>query len=706
MKQLAFIFVILLLLFMPVSCWLFQSRSTFPSADYQFPQMGCSRIDLNGEWLFILDPNNIGEKQGFFRVNLPEASSNNRETSWQKLQVPGSWESQGINLHNPAYPAAGQPYDGVAWLRRVIPIPADWKDFDLYLNLGTLDDKGEVYFNEHLIGATKQYGERAEFKIPANVVKPGVDNVLVVKVIDTVGEGGITDGDLYIKPMVPWDKLEISVNSPDGTFIYLPNQPVVLKIQVKNPIAKSFDAVFHIYGRYFFNSEQGQSPKWHFSQKIPLKIKAEGSTECEIALSEIQELGHYDLLIELYHNQLLLKRVKKAVAVVPPPVKYKDVARSPFALCGGALFHIPLESHKTLGEIRLRQHILAGAYWGRNDLWWGSIENPKGNFDWAKADSTVALFEKYQINLLGILCYNSAWSNNTSPANDQDVEEFANYVENIIKRYKGRVRYWEVWNEPNIPPFWVPRANPRVYAKLLKRSYEVAHSVYPDVKIIGLVTSGVDLNFIEAVLKEGVGRYMDIISVHPYHGHPPTYWGEKTELGKLPRLKNLLDKYGLNIPIWITECGWETRGSINERIQAEYLIKFYVRVLASKLVERIYWFDLDDWGERDSPDEGQFGLIYCDQTPKPSFVAYRTMTGVLHDFTQINAIQTPAGIEGYRFTWEAEPKIAYVFWSNAGVQQLTSPEDAKFIVDIMGRKSALSQKSISVDSLPVFLVNE
>ncbi|MCX7766352.1 MAG: hypothetical protein N2246_06585 [Candidatus Sumerlaeia bacterium] len=318
MKRIIAVFAITPLLFMLFSCWLFRNRSVHSSANYQFPEMGCSLIELNGEWLFRPDPHNAGERQGFIKIDLPDLSSHTGELTWQKLQVPGAWEKQGIHLTNPAYPNASQPYDGIAWYRRLIPIPAEWKNFDLYLNLGTLDDKGEVYFNEHLIGATQQYGSRAEFKIPANIVKPGTDNVLVLKIIDTLGEGGITDGDLYIKPLVPWDKIEISVTSPDGTFIFLPHQPVLLKFQIKNPLHKPFDAVLHVYGKYFFDPEQKTSAKWHFSRKLPLTIKANEPTECEIGLPEIQELGHYDLMIELYHNQLLLKRLKKGGCSSPP----------------------------------------------------------------------------------------------------------------------------------------------------------------------------------------------------------------------------------------------------------------------------------------------------------------------------------------------------------------------------------------------------
>ena len=35
-----------------------------------------------------------------------------------------------------------------------------------------------------------------------------------------------------------------------------------------------------------------------------------------------------------------------------------------------------------------------------------------------------------------------------------DVQDFADFVTAVAGRYRGRVRYYQIWNEPNIYPEW------------------------------------------------------------------------------------------------------------------------------------------------------------------------------------------------------------------------------------------------------------
>jgi len=48
----------------------------------------------------------------------------------------------------------------------------------------------------------------------------------------------------------------------------------------------------------------------------------------------------------------------------------------------------------------------------------------------------------------------------------KDFDAFARRMVLLAKRYPF-VRYWQIWNEPNIPSFWRPRADPQAYARLV-----------------------------------------------------------------------------------------------------------------------------------------------------------------------------------------------------------------------------------------------
>lgn len=116
-----------------------------------------------------------------------------------------SWESQGHQQQNPhyTYPAdtpknLKRPYDGYAWYRCTVKIPASWKGCTLRLSGGPIDDCDWTYWNGTKIGETtfqsnpKCYQTKRDYPIPEKLVKFGAENTLVIRVFDRWGEGGVT----------------------------------------------------------------------------------------------------------------------------------------------------------------------------------------------------------------------------------------------------------------------------------------------------------------------------------------------------------------------------------------------------------------------------------------------------------------------------------------------------------------------------------
>ena len=116
-----------------------------------------------------------------------------------------SWEAQGHQQPNPhyTYPAdtpknLKRPYDGYAWYRCTVKIPASWKGCTLRLTGGPIDDCDWTYWNGTKIGETtfqsnpKCYQTKRDYPIPEKLVKFGAENTLVIRVFDRWGEGGVT----------------------------------------------------------------------------------------------------------------------------------------------------------------------------------------------------------------------------------------------------------------------------------------------------------------------------------------------------------------------------------------------------------------------------------------------------------------------------------------------------------------------------------
>lgn len=318
-----------------------------------------------------------------------------------------------------------------------------------------------------------------------------------------------------------------------------------------------------------------------------------------------------------------------AFAVVPIDSATREIqAKTFFAINGTKVFHIPDQLDTTVKQRIEWMHQL-GVTWDRTDWWWGVIEPEKGRFDFSVPDKIVANLESHGIQLLPILCYGAAWfpEGRNAPITDEDREAFANYVYETVKRYSNHFTYWEVWNEPNILPFWAPEPNVDDYAKLLKVAYEAAKRADPDSKICAPVVAPLgpfDRKFVERLYQLGCKDYFDVFDYHYYRNHPP----ENEVLAELADIKALMHRYGDAKPIWISETG--VSGSIagqpeSYERQASLVVRNQLLCLAGG-VERIFYFDLQNWNDDFSSTwDGHLGLVEFGGRRKPAFYAYRTL---------------------------------------------------------------------------------
>src|SRR5690606_33246256 len=108
---------------------------------------------------------------------------------------------------------------------------------------------------------------------------------------------------------------------------------------------------------------------------------------------------------------------------------------------------------------RLEMAKSLGTHGMRVDMWWGVIEPSKGSFEFEFPDRVMDQIVAAGLEPYPIFCYNAQWLKH-SPQTQEEREDFGRYVHALVSRYKNHTKYWEVWNEPNITPFWVPEPNP------------------------------------------------------------------------------------------------------------------------------------------------------------------------------------------------------------------------------------------------------
>jgi len=119
--------------------------------------------------------------KGYLPTGQTWADPNFDASAWPSMPVPGNWEST---------PGLGT-YDGVVWFRKEIDLPACLAGQPLTLALGKIDDVDSTYVNGVRVGYTSGYDCLRTYPVPAGLLHPG-HNVVVVRVVDTGGDGGFT----------------------------------------------------------------------------------------------------------------------------------------------------------------------------------------------------------------------------------------------------------------------------------------------------------------------------------------------------------------------------------------------------------------------------------------------------------------------------------------------------------------------------------
>jgi len=343
---------------------------------------------------------------------------------------------------------------------------------------------------------------------------------------------------------------------------------------------------------------------------------------------------------------------------------------SPFGICATTWSHAGAGTARFDREGPGRRLALVkelGAAWERCDFWWSRLEPEPGKYQFSDYDFAVEQYHRLDVNLLAILCYSSAW-HGRPPDTDEERRRYADWVAAMVSRYEGKVGAWEIWNEPNISQFWPPQPNVDNYAAMLREAYRAAKRADPGCVIVGGVTAGIGSDFIERLFELGGGDFMDVISVHPYQGHPP----EQIMPEGLEALKALMARHQFRKPIWMTEVGFQTKPAehavVTEHEQAEWLVRTNVLALAAG-VEKVFWFNLQDWSET-------WGLIRSDWTKKDSYWAYRTMTRTLGRAHFLRRLPAPEGCWLFAFRHpRAGDRAVIVAWC-------TAPADNETVVSV------------------------
>ncbi len=390
-----------------------------------------------------------------------------------------------------------------------------------------------------------------------------------------------------------------------------------------------------------------------------------------------------------------------------------------------------------------------------NAVLWGEVEQQEGQRNWsamADLEEQLKLAAAHDLRVILIVRDTPDWAQKTpgyscGAIKADKLAAFGDFLYDLVARYSAApyfIKYWELFNEPDIDPELVSPESPYgcwgdaddpyygggYFADMLKAAYPKIKQADPNAEVI---TGGVLLScnpatgecnseeeitaskFFEGILVNQGGDYFDGAGFHNYDFYQflrgayysrkwDTHWNTTgpSVTAKARFLKDLLEAYGVpgkfivntetallcgpaGAPPGASGCD-SAPDSDFEFTKANYIAQSYAAASAEGLRANI-WYRLLGW--RNS------ALVYDDLSPRPAYTAYQFAEQRLGGAAYLGPIESvdaggDANLFGYKFQ-RPDGREVWIIWAlDRSSHTLTLPESPLAVWDVLGKKVNLT----------------
>jgi len=320
----------------------------------------------------------------------------------------------------------------------------------------------------------------------------------------------------------------------------------------------------------------------------------------------------------------------------------------------------------------------------RDEVKWQDVEYEPGKYR-TPTNGTVKFKEATaegvteNMFLLGAghtLYNNGEWS---MPQTDAQVEAWKGYVDYVTKEFKGSIKYYELWNEPNLTNFNSDMVSATKYAELAKATYPIVKKNDPDAIFCVFSTAQLPEDWIREACDAGILDYTDAVSVHPYD-----WSGEGSGVDRnfrnsfyvqrMKDFKKLMTEYGHpDIPVISSELGVTQTTSLQSPSgQAAIATQIFAMTQGEELADCMFYYDFQNdymTAERYLDNgEANWGFIRNEKdtvpaAAKPLYIAMANYNKLLSDVTNVDNI-VDGRTSAYRFKRNADGKQVVLLWND------------------------------------------
>ncbi len=353
---------------------------------------------------------------------------------------------------------------------------------------------------------------------------------------------------------------------------------------------------------------------------------------------------------------------------------------------------------------------------------WADLEPVPGRFAFDRLDAHVTDALARGVPLLLVLGSPPRWAsarpNEAGPygpgsaAEPRDPEDWSRYVAAVVRRYKGRIAQYELWNEPYFRDLPEDREHPSAFftgsvatmVDLARRARIVLQTEDPQAELLTPGFVGAP-NRLDLFLAAGGKRHVDAVAYH-------FYAEDDREFIRLHAgVRAVMARHGMDrVALYNTESGFALRGAENQpavrglatidRRTAASLLARSMLLGAFLGIERFYQYA---W------DNGRMGMLLPDgRTETDSFRAYASVRRWLRGTTLLDCRMQPA--QFVRCEGERAGRRLSIAWKPAGGAAIAValPEGAEEVqaehaIDgpLPIDTSASGRRSASIDGVPV-----
>ncbi|NHC14076.1 GH39 family glycosyl hydrolase [Motilibacter deserti] len=304
------------------------------------------------------------------------------------------------------------------------------------------------------------------------------------------------------------------------------------------------------------------------------------------------------------------RRPHRVAAVVAAATALPLVAALP---ASAATVTVP-KAYFGMHQSSVSSGVFPGAPVGAVRLWdvgaqWRDVEPSRGTWDFTKLDRAVTTSRAKGAQPMIVLGQTPTWAASKpslagpygpgAASMPRSITYWREYVTKVAQRYKGRVRAYQIWNEPNVETFWTGTAAQMVTLTREARAIIKRYDRNATVVSPGFATRRpTNIPWMSSYFRAGGGKYVDVVALHLY---PAPTAGPEGSITLLNKAKQALKKARVSKPIWNTEINYGAGyNGAPPRAYADSTAAAYVsRTLllnASNGVSRVFWYGWDTRG--------------------------------------------------------------------------------------------------------------